>query len=315
MAHFTRRILPAALAILLLLSLALLLPGSTALSEEVAFDTGLTPLPIDLSPGPMPNSDGYLPDNAGYRDGSLDIAITADRAYDTNILRAHIRLADASQLRTAPSNTFSRKGNQLAATVAKRYNAVLAINGDYFQFTDDRYIVRQGKTVRNRPTGEDLLFIDNHGDFHAGLKARKDVITSVTDAIAADGREVVNCFSFGPMLVMDDAVVFTGEEGYFNTAANKQTQRAIIAQLGPLEYLIISTEGPEDPGSAGLRLHEAAEYAVKTARDMDKRVILAYNLDGGSSNSLVLHNEKINSPQNPKKRPVSDIIYFATLIP
>ena len=41
----------------------------------------------------------------------------------------------------------------------------------------------------------------------------------------------------------------------------------------------------------------------------------AYNLDGGSSCTVVLNNEKINSPSNPKRREVGDCIYFATLIP
>ena len=42
---------------------------------------------------------------------------------------------------------------------------------------------------------------------------------------------------------------------------------------------------------------------------------IAYNLDGGSSCTVVLNNEKINSPSNPKRREVGDCIYFATLIP
>lgn len=304
----------AILTALLLLALALL-PGGTALAEEPVFQQGLTPLPVDLTPGHLPQQANYLPNHQGYRDGSIWVDITRDRAYDTNILRAHIRLAHASQLRTAPANTFSRKGNQLAATVAKRYHAVLALNGDFFQFTEDRYIVRQGKKIRSRPTGEDLLFIDSAGDFHGVFQARKGEIAAVEEAIAALGRQVVNCFSFGPLLVVDNSAVFSGEEGYFNTAANKSTQRAVLAQLGPLEYLIISTEGPEDPGSTGLKLKEAAAYTLRAARELDKDCLFAYNLDGGSSNSLILNDEKINSPHNPKKRPVSDIIYFATLIP
>ena len=217
MARRTRQILAGILAFLLLLSLALLLPGSTALAETFTFEKGLTPLPIDLSGGDAPSQSGYLPDNGGYADGSIQVTITQDRAYDTTILRAHILLADASQLRTAPANTFTRKGNQLASTVAKRHNAVVAMNGDYFQFNESRYIVRQGTLVRNRPTGEDLLFIDSAGDFHAALGAQAEDIERTNAAIEAMGRQVVNCFSFGPMLVMDDAVSFTEDKRYFAT--------------------------------------------------------------------------------------------------
>lgn len=32
---------------------------------------------------------------------------------------------------------------------------------------------------------------------------------------------------------------------------NKETQRIAIAQMGPLSYLVVTTEGPENPGSTG----------------------------------------------------------------
>lgn len=41
----------------------------------------------------------------------------------------------------------------------------------------------------------------------------------------------------------------------------------------------------------------------------------AYNLDGGSSSTISLNNEKINSPSSHKNRMVGDCIWFATLVP
>ena len=41
-------------------------------------------------------------------------------------------------------------------------------------------------------------------------------------------------------------------------------------------------------------------------------VRVAYNLDGGYSSAMVLHNEKINWPENGVNREVSDIVYFAS---
>lgn len=41
----------------------------------------------------------------------------------------------------------------------------------------------------------------------------------------------------------------------------------------------------------------------------------AYNLDGGSSSTIVLNNKKINALSSGKTRSVSDIIYFGTLQP
>ena len=39
----------------------------------------------------------------------------------------------------------------------------------------------------------------------------------------------------------------------------------------------------------------------------------AYNMDGGSSVTLVMGDTRINAPES-KDRKVSDIIYFATLV-
>ena len=43
--------------------------------------------------------------------------------------------------------------------------------------------------------------------------------------------------------------------------------------------------------------------------------INAYNLDGGSSSTVAMRGEKINAKSSHKIRYVSDIIYFATLVP
>lgn len=295
------------------LLLACLLPLLPA--PGVRAEAGLVPLPIDLTHGRPPQQDGFLPEDAGYEDASLSVRIYKDRAYDSNILYAHIKIKDASQLRTAPASTWVHTGNRQAATIAKRYKAVLAINGDFFQFNSDRYIVRQGKRIRNRPTGEDLLFIDSQGDFHVAYAARKQAIAEVNSQIEAQGRSVYNCFSFGPILVDNGQPVASLDQDYFNAAPRKKTQRVVLAQLAELEYLIVSTEGPEDPGSKGLTLAEAAAYTAQIANQLHEGGCrYAYNLDGGSSNSLVLNYRKINSPDNPKKRAVSDIIYFASLV-
>ena len=39
---------------------------------------------------------------------------------------------------------------------------------------------------------------------------------------------------------------------------NKETQRIAIAQMGPLSYLVVTTEGPENP-----RLHRANPAGVR----------------------------------------------------
>ena len=84
-----------------------------------------------------------------------------------------------------------------------------------------------------------------------------------------------------------------------------------IAQVGPLDYLCIYTEGPEDTGSTGLPLDQFADFVASF-----EGVQNAYNLDGGVTTWMVFKQgtnsyAKINGT-NPKKRPIADILYFVT---
>lgn len=90
-------------------------------------------------------------------------------------------------------------------------------------------------------------------------------------------------------------------------AANRPAQRMCLAQVGKLEYLCICTEGPEDPGSEGMTLEQFAEFVANL-----EGIRHAYNLDGGSSSTMVFNRDKINSPRNPKKRPLKDVICFVS---
>ena len=96
-----------------------------------------------------------------------------------------------------------------------------------------------------------------------------------------------------------------------NNASDKPAQRMCIAQVGPLDYLCIYTEGPEDTGSTGLTLEQFADFVFSF-----EGVQNAYNLDGGVTTWMVFKQgtnsyAKINGT-NPKKRPIADILYFAT---
>ena len=123
------------------------------------------------------------------------------------------------------------------------------------------------------------------------------------------GEHAVNAFCFGPALVVDGEPVY----GYYSRAISsaKLAQRMAICQTGPLEYLLITSEGPENPGSKGLKLDQFVELIASFGD-----VKTAYNLDGGSSAALIFRKgtekwAKINCPRGGKTRPVRDVIYFA----
>ena len=267
-----------------------------------AFDS----IPYNMEPAPYaPHADGYLPDNAGYHDDSLDIRIETFRQYDTTIMAIYVTLADASQIRTgtASPNQPVAKKTTMVDRMAKYYNAVLAINGDYFSYHQHGVVVRNGVTLRSKYNiNRDTLIIDANGDF--------TIITPTTEeAYLAFEGEVIHAFCFGPGLVVDGEQLTNVDDIVLDLGKNRETQRIAIGQLGPLNYLILVTEGPENEGSDGLTLLEMAELCKEMG------CINAYNLDGGSSSTVVLNNQKINALSSHKNRPVGDIIYFCTLVP
>ena len=309
------------LLLVLTLALGCILPGQaeqpTATPTATPVPEGYTypPLPIDLSPGPPVIRENYGEDGLSYTDPSLQVQIYEDRAYNTPILYAHIHISHPSQMRTAPAGTFRMQTTSLGAHIARRYNAVIAINGDFFVYDAKSYAVRQGETYRNRPTGEDVLIIDDLGNFHPLFAPETpEQILRAVEALAQEGRSVVNAFTFGPILVHNGKMQEVSGTKYFNISPGVNAQRVALVQLGPLEYLIVSTQGPEDKNSKGLTIPEMAAYVEEVGyRFSDKGCLVAYNLDGGSTNTLYFNGRKINSPGG-KTRDIADIIYFASLV-
>lgn len=293
------------LLILMLAAVLFAVPSGTLIMNAYAMELsgeGIVPLAIDDTPGYAPSKACYISDGTGYEDASIQVHIETVRAYETTIQVIRIQIADPSQIRTAMSAQYGHTSTNAGATIARRNNAVLAVNGDYFSFHNRGYLVRQGKIYRNRPDGSfDTLIIDDHGDFHIIPKA-------TGEELAAFQGVMVNTFNFGPGLVIDGIMTESFEEND-STVPNKRTQRMCVGQTGPLSYICIATEGPENKGSQGLLLTEIAKMAY------DYGCINAYNLDGGSSSTVVLNNKKINALSSGKTRSICDILYFATAVP
>ena len=308
-----KTILRAVALVVMLALLALMVPTFTplAVAEEFTEYPVYEPVTLPLTDAPTidyqadtpyaPHADAYLPDETGYLDDSLSIRIEEFRAYDTTCLAAWIQVASPTQLRTELNKPYPSKSTAKASVIAKRVNAVLAINGDYFVYHNQGFIVRNGEVLREKFNEDyDTLIIDDKGDF--------TIIPSTTEEeIRAFTGNIVQAFTFGPGLVIDG--VKTTEFPLKANTPNTETQRIAIAQMGPLSYLVVTTEGPENPGSTGLTLPEFAQVLY------DLGAQNAYNLDGGSSSSLILNNKKINSLSTGKIRAVGDILYFISACP
>lgn len=282
---------------LLLVSILFLVPSENSLAEIIE-------IPLDQDKMRDVDKSFYLSDME-YQDESLHVTIEKGRIHDTNYLIARVTIANASQLRAGLA-TPNGKGTIFGASLAKRVNAVFAINGDFFSSNKasvGKHIVRQGAIKKHNANGVmDALVIDENGNL--------TIIPQATEKdFAAFEGTIINSYAFGPGLVINGQLITEYDEkgASGGIAAFGQAQRMCIAQTGPLSYVCVASEGPEDKGSIGMTIPQFAEL-VYSLGDIQN----AYNLDGGSSSTMVFDGVKINSPNNPKKRPLADIIYFAS---
>ena len=130
-------------------------------------------------------------------------------------------------------------------------------------------------------------------------------------------------FCFGPVMVVDGKSVIAQDYKNGNVGAQNSTQRSAIAQLGKLEYMLVTTEGPQSNGSKGMTIPELAALCEELGLKLcETGCRVAFNLDGGNSATMnfkqaspetgKLLYAKINSPEI--ERFLSDIVYFATLV-
>ena len=279
----------------LLALMLVLLTGDESMAEGM-----FGALELEATEGRAAKAECYLPDNAGYEDESLSIRIETMRAHDTTIMVARVKIAHPSQMRTAMAARYGSTGTVMPDKLAQRAKAVLAVNGDFFNYNSIGYLVRQGKVYREKPDElYDMLIIDDKGDFHI-------IVDPSKQKVAEFSGTMINTFNFGPALVVDGEIVKTTKR--VNVGLEKETQRMGIGQIGPLEYICVATEGPENKDSDGLTIPEFAQLMK------DLGAVQAYNLDGGSSSAMMLNGKKINALSSRKLRPICDILYFSTLV-
>lgn len=299
------------LAVLMLLAMALFL-SSPAVAE-------VTPLGMDLKVhGVPPRESGWLSDTE-YQDESIHIVMDSEKrkppSSESQVMCRWvvIDIADPSQLRTTMSNeSYDDVTLERPWEMAQRVNAVVACNSDFIKFSYNvGFVVRQGVFYRDALDGNrDVLIIDNNGDFEAVQKATSEDMAAKRQEIENDGRQIVNAFCFGPVLVRNGEA----QELALNKFEKDQveghlpTQRIAICQLDTLKYAIVEVDGGVVDGSGmnGMNLKELTKFILLLFPDCK----LAYNLDGGGSAHLMLRGKPVH--RTPGSRHISDLIYFAS---
>ena len=285
-------------------------------------------LPLDTYTGGEAPKDAFYLSDTQYRDPSISAEIFTGRFADTDYTYARVRIKDPSQLRTAPAAignsptaTFRSTSTARGRLVAKAVDAVIAMNGDYFTKSDKcQVVMRQTHQLRNSARGNmDVLIIDKSGNFDAIKKCTRAMYQEYYDTHA---ENMYNVFCFGPVLVENGLCVIPEDYSNGYVGARNRTQRSAIAQLGELDYLLVTSAGPQSEGSKGMTIAELARLTESLGYEFTQTGCrLAFNLDGGNSSTLVFKQpsdkgdglvyKKVNSPEI--ERFLSDIIYFSTL--
>ena len=292
-------------------------PLIPALELPAAEGGEIVPIPVDRDARELsnpPREECYVYGDetgnpTGYADPSISVNIGRGRIYETNYLYARVRIADASQLRTLLPFPLGNQNTTPGHELAKRVQAVIAINGDYpGGDTATRRlkgaVMRQGEMMRLKcDEKSDVLVIDKEGDFHILRDAKNEDVEALAE-------QAVNIFTFGPVLVENGVPNYDFRES--DIAPYKPAQRMAICQTGKLEYLLITSEAKEQKDSVGLTIAQFIDLISSFPE-----VKTAYNLDGGSSSTVVFRMDgdnwrKINATSSRKVRPLKDIIYFSS---
>jgi exopolysaccharide biosynthesis protein len=257
---------------------------------------------VSKSDSTTENSDETVATDTTYESSTLSVTIDTIRRYDTTIYVADVVVKDASVLQSGlAEDTFGKNIKETTSEIADYYGAILAINGDYYGFRDEGYVMRNGYLYRSEAASgddnEDLVVYED-GSFE--IINESEVTAEELQAAGA-----TQIYSFGPGLIIDGEVVV--DEDTEVDRAMGSNPRTAIGMVEPLHYILVVSDGRTDE-SEGLTLDELAEVMA------DYGCTQAYNLDGGGSSTMVFNGTVINNPtsngRSEKERSVSDIVYF-----
>lgn len=227
----------------------------------------------------------------------------AYKKHDLRFFVVNLLLEKPTQMQTAfAGEAYSKRNVEAPSDIAARHNAVLAINGDYYNYKDDYgMIIRNGMLYRSASSTRDHLLVYTDGTFK-GLFAA-DYIEGAGEQYVADG--VVQSFAFGPLLVNEGKATTMPDKYIVSTKDHIREPRTAIGMVDPHHYVIIVADGRRNGWSEkGMTLQELQQLFIEQGCQV------AYNLDGGGSTTLVVDGEKLNRSSGSRERDVSDIVYF-----
>lgn len=227
-----------------------------------------------------------------------DFGKTALRFFVADILTQR-----PDQLRTAfAGDAYSRSSVEATSAIAERNGAILAVNGDYYNYKEDNgTVIRNGVLYRDKKSTRDHLLIDKDGNF--SIVYKRDYEPGQGQAWIDSG--VVQSLVFGPALVDDGKLVELPEKYSISTKDTQREPRVAIGQVDVNHYVFVIADGRRtDWSDKGMTLQELQQVCLEAG------CRVAFNLDGGGSATMILEGQRVNMGSTSRERDVSDIVYI-----
>lgn len=228
------------------------------------------------------------------RDVSVDIQKVSEDGVTYFV--ADIYVSSIDNLKTAfAKDTYGRGYRESVEEMARRNNAVIAVNGDYYGTRDIGLVIRNGKLYR-RELFEDVcvLFYDGTMQTYSSDQVNVDELVS---------KGAYQAWSFGPRLLDENGKAMTE----FQSTVKPANPRTAIGYYEPGHYCMVLVEGRQENYSKGMRLETLSQLFESLGCRQ------AYNLDGGQSSVMAFDGKVYNQPYKGG-RSSSDIFYIASLV-
>lgn len=240
-----------------------------------------------------------------YLDDTILVLTWQENIEGKCVTCSEVKIADGSQLRRkVAGDTYSTGIRFYATDMAKECNAVVAINGDFYDFRTIGVTVYQRQLYRFVPDKLDSCSFTSSGDMLFSYAGEFTDEASTQQFV--NDNDVLFTVSFGPVLV-DNGELRT-IESYPIGEIERTYSRSAIGQLDKLHYLLM-TVNYADGFTVTATVNQMGQFIHS------KGVQKAYELDGGQTSIIVMDGAAVNHVDWGNERTMSDLIYFATAIP
>lgn len=256
------------------------------ISDAQAYESEVLGTTTTLPPDEVTVTDTAYSD--GHTTISIEKVVTGTGDETLTYYVADVRLTDATYFKSAfARNKFGSNIVEDTSAIARRNNAIFAVNGDYYGFRRTGIMIRNGVSYMNQPR-------------RPGLALRRDGTMTIYDEESTSAKKLLadgvwNTASFGPPLV-DGGRVVKGidkieiDTNWGNHSIQGRQPRAGFGMIAPNHFVFIVADGRAKGYSRGVGMIEFAELFAS------RGATVAYNLDGGGSATMYFNGKVINRP-------------------